>query len=71
MLVNARSRGELERNKEQEQKKVTELAEKLKTYKVEIYNCEYLSKRLRAEEEKAEEACYIVHCDILKKFLSK
>ena len=49
MLINGRWRGELEKNKIQEEQKVAELGEKLKTYKVEIYNCEYLSRKLREE----------------------
>ena len=62
MLINGRYRGELEKDKIQEEQKVTELGEKLKTYKVEIYNCEYLSRKLREEgasdslEEEAVEA---------------
>ena len=44
MLINGRWRGELEKNKIQEEQKVAELEEKLKTYKVKIYNCEYLSR---------------------------
>ena len=66
MLVNACSRGELERNKEREQKKVIELAEKLRTFKIEIYNCEYLSKRLRDEEWKAEEEVYKLEAEAIE-----
>ena len=57
MLANGRWRGELVIDKQREESKVAEWAEKLKTYKIEIYNCEYLSQRLRVEESIAEAAC--------------
>ena len=66
ILANGRWRGELERNKEREQKKVIEVAEKLGTFKIEIYNCEYLSKRLRNEEWKAEEEVYKLEAEAVE-----
>ena len=58
LLVNGRYRGELEKDKIQEEQKVAKLGEKLKTYKVEIYNCEYLSRKLREDGAKHEEDSY-------------
>ena len=58
LLINGRYRGELEKDKIQEEQKVAELGEKLKTYKVEIYNCEYLSRKLREEGAKHEADSY-------------
>ena len=49
MLINGKWRGEIEKNKIQEEQKVADLGEKLKTYKIEISNCEYLSRKLREE----------------------
>ena len=43
-------RSEFEREKIREEKKVAELAEMLKTYKIEIANCAYLAIQLREEE---------------------
>ena len=58
LLINGRYRGELEKDKIQEEQKVAELGEKLKTYKIEIYNCEYLSRKLREEGAKHEADSY-------------
>ena len=57
MLANGRYRGELVLDKQREESKVAELGKKQKTYKIEIYNCEYLSQKLRVEESIAESAC--------------
>ena len=53
-----RMRGEVEREKEREEKRVAEMAEKLKTYKIEVANCEYLSRKLRDEEARLGAMCY-------------
>ena len=58
LLINGRYRGELEKDKIQEEQKVAKLGEKLKTYKVEIYNCEYLSRKLREDGAKHEAESY-------------
>ena len=54
LLANGRMRSEVEREKEREEKRVAEMGEKLKTYKIEVANCEYLSRRLRDEEARLE-----------------
>ena len=48
----------MRKTKYRKRKKVAELGEKLKTYKVEIYNCEYLSRKLREEGAKHEADSY-------------
>ena len=58
MLINGKWRGEIEKIKIQEEQKVADLGEKLKTYKIEISNCEYLSRKLREEGAQHEEASY-------------
>ena len=50
-------RGEVERKKKREEKRVAEMAEKLKTYKIEVANCEYLSRKLWDEEARLEAMC--------------
>ena len=56
MLINGKWRGEIEKIKIQEEQKVADLGEKLKTYKIEISNCEYLSRKLREEGAQHEAA---------------
>ena len=58
MLINGRWRGDVEKIKIQEEQKAANLGEKLKTYKIEISNCEYLSRKLRDEGAQHEEASY-------------
>ena len=58
MLINGKWRGEIEKIKIQEEQKVADLGEKLKTYKIEISNCEYLSRKLREEGAQHEAASY-------------
>ena len=58
LLVQGMVRGTLEREKEEEEKKVAALAEKLRTYKIEAANCEYLSRKLRDEEARLDQECY-------------
>ena len=50
MLINIKWREELDKNKIQEEQKITQLREKLRTYKSEISNCEYLLRKLRKEK---------------------
>ena len=66
MLVNRRWKVELDKNKRQEKQRVAELGEKLRTYKIEISNCEYLSKQLREEEAQNEAACVQLKEEALK-----
>ena len=47
ILINGKWREELDKNKIQEEQKITQLREKLRTYKSEISNCEYLLRKLR------------------------
>ena len=58
MLINGKWRGDVEKIKIQEEQKAANLGEKLKTYKIEISNCEYLSRKLREEGAQHEEASY-------------
>ena len=58
LLVQGMVRGTLEREKEEEEKKVAELAEKLRTYKIEAANCEYLSLKRRGEEARLDQEWY-------------
>ena len=58
MVINSKWKGELDENKRQEEQRVAQLGEKLKTYKIEISNCEYLSRKLREEGAQHEEASY-------------
>ena len=58
MLINSKWKGELDENKRQEEQRVAYLGEKLKTYKIEISNCEYLSRKLREIGAQHEEASY-------------
>ena len=52
MLANGRIHGEFERKKLSEENKVSELAEKLLTFKIEIASCKHLAVKLREEEAK-------------------
>ena len=56
MLKNGKLREELDKNKIQEEQKITQLREKLRTYKSEISNCEYLLRKLREEKARNEAA---------------
>ena len=58
MVINSKWKGELDENKRQEEQRVAQLGEKLRTYKIEISNCEYLSKQLREEGAQHEKASY-------------
>lgn len=66
MVINSQWKGELDENKRQEEQRVAELGEKLRTYKIEISNCEYLSKQLREEEAQNEAACVRLKEEALK-----
>ena len=66
MLINSKWKGELDENKRQEEQRVAQLGEKLRTYKIEISNCEYLSKQLREEEAQNEAACIQLKQEALK-----
>ena len=57
LLDQGRTRSEIEREKEKEESKVSTLAEKLNTYKIEIANCEYLSRKLIDEEGRLDQEC--------------
>ena len=52
MVENGRIRREFEQKKLSEEKKVSELAEKLLTFKIEIASCKHLAVTLREEEAK-------------------
>ena len=66
MVVNSQRKSELDDNKRQKEQRVAELGEKLRTYKIEISNCEYLSKQLREEEAQNEAACIQLKQEALK-----
>ena len=66
MVINSQWKGKLDENKRQEEQRVAELGEKLRTYKIEISNCEYLSKQLREEEAQNEAACVQLKEEALK-----
>ena len=66
MVINSKWKGELDENKRQEEQRVAQLGEKLRTYKIEISNCEYLSKQLREEEAQNEAACIQLKQEALK-----
>ena len=66
MVINSKWKGELDENKRQEEQRVAQLGEKLRTYKIEISNCEYLSKQLREEEAQNEATCIQLKQEALK-----
>ena len=66
MVVNSQRKSELDDNKRQKEERVAELGEKLRTYKIEISNCEFLSKQLREEEAQNEAACVQLKEEALK-----
>ena len=66
MVVNSQRKSELDNNKRQKEQRVAELGEKLRTYKIEISNCEYLSKQLREEEAQNEATCIQLKQEALK-----
>ena len=66
MVVNSQRKGELDENKRQEEQRVVGLGEKLRTCKIEIFNCKYLSRQLREEEAQNESACVRLKEEALK-----
>ena len=58
LLAIGRMRGDVEKEKEEQEKRAADMGEKLATYKIEVANCFFLARSLRAEEAGLEEMYY-------------